>query len=609
MADRVTGRPWTSQEDQQLTKAVEEFGENADWKTIAVHVPGRTNKACRKRWLHSLSPSIKKSAWTREEDETLLTLYRAQGAKWSVIARHIPGRTDDACSKRYREALDPSLKKDDWTEAEDARLLDLYARLGGKWVAVGNELKRSSLGCRNRWRLLERKRASALRNDAPSEFSTFPVQPSPIEPPGDLTAPWGIFDQFWSMQLTPAMLSPEMAVGMQSHPSVAGTVIPSSANVSGLGDPFHVDAALTPSYHYSNSSLGASFDASGSRHGLAFSEPPVSSHGDFHGDTNQLGSEVSPVTMDYETHPPPTEHHMNMDVDDAARSPHAHSPDHMYERYSPPRPSEPPYDQDENIATENIISTPTSPAPIAQPPSVPAPVPASPSFTPAAGPSIDNTSHNPPTSFYRSSAARPVVPRVSKRREHGSQSPPPRLSSNLAASPDPSVLGYACGDPKCWTDSLDGPARYATSKELSDHCRSEHQLDQVTDPDHKPYRCGLQGCGKGWKSVNGLQYHLQVSKAHFLQAITTFTATDPNRITVQGDQPPGVDALPPSSKKPKKIHPCPHPNCLQVYKQLSGLRYHLSHGHPHGSPAQLDKVPPTLARKVTEKMQRQVAGV
>jgi hypothetical protein len=83
-----------------------------------------------------------------------MSLYRLHGTKWSVIARQIPGRTDDACSKRYREALDPALKKDEWTETEDAKLLQLYGQLGGKWVQVGQQLQRSSLGCRNRsaWR-------------------------------------------------------------------------------------------------------------------------------------------------------------------------------------------------------------------------------------------------------------------------------------------------------------------------------------------------------------------------------------------------------------------------------------------------------------------------
>ena len=94
---------------------------------------------------------MKKTAWTREEDELLLSLYAMHSTKWSVIARQIPGRTDDACSKRYREALDPSLKKGDWTPEEDFHLLQAYQRLGGRWGQIGAELRRSGLGCRNRY--------------------------------------------------------------------------------------------------------------------------------------------------------------------------------------------------------------------------------------------------------------------------------------------------------------------------------------------------------------------------------------------------------------------------------------------------------------------------
>jgi hypothetical protein len=122
------------------------------------------------RWLHSLSPSVKKTAWTPEEDKRLLELYAIYHTKWAQIAREIPGdghgqamkakllilnitgRTDDACSKRYREALDPSLKKDEWTQEEDCRLTELYQRLGGRWGQIGHELQRSGLGCRNRCR-------------------------------------------------------------------------------------------------------------------------------------------------------------------------------------------------------------------------------------------------------------------------------------------------------------------------------------------------------------------------------------------------------------------------------------------------------------------------
>lgn len=94
---------------------------------------------------------MKKSAWTQAEDQRLLEQYNLLGPKWSAIARQIPGRTDDACSKRYREALDPCLRRDEWTAEEDAKLMGVYSRIGGKWREVGQEMQRSGLGCRNRW--------------------------------------------------------------------------------------------------------------------------------------------------------------------------------------------------------------------------------------------------------------------------------------------------------------------------------------------------------------------------------------------------------------------------------------------------------------------------
>jgi hypothetical protein len=48
MAERNVGKPWSPQEDALLMHAITIHGEVDKWKTIALSVPGRTNKACRK---------------------------------------------------------------------------------------------------------------------------------------------------------------------------------------------------------------------------------------------------------------------------------------------------------------------------------------------------------------------------------------------------------------------------------------------------------------------------------------------------------------------------------------------------------------------------------
>ena len=46
--EKRQGIPWTHEEDRLLIEAVRIHGENDNWKAVAICVPGRTNKACRK---------------------------------------------------------------------------------------------------------------------------------------------------------------------------------------------------------------------------------------------------------------------------------------------------------------------------------------------------------------------------------------------------------------------------------------------------------------------------------------------------------------------------------------------------------------------------------
>ena len=64
----------------------------------------KSAKQCKARWYEWLDPAIKKTEWTREEDEKLLHLAKLLPTQWRTIAP-IVGRTSVQCLERYEKLL------------------------------------------------------------------------------------------------------------------------------------------------------------------------------------------------------------------------------------------------------------------------------------------------------------------------------------------------------------------------------------------------------------------------------------------------------------------------------------------------------------------------
>ncbi|CAJ1069368.1 snRNA-activating protein complex subunit 4 [Xyrichtys novacula] len=102
--------PWTKEEDELLLKAVSYYGEK-DWWKIRLEVPGRTDGACRDRYLDCLKADIRRGAFDREEVLLLKQLVEKHGVgRWSKIAAEIPHRHDAQCLREWRK-LSASLQR------------------------------------------------------------------------------------------------------------------------------------------------------------------------------------------------------------------------------------------------------------------------------------------------------------------------------------------------------------------------------------------------------------------------------------------------------------------------------------------------------------------
>merc|ERR1712096_538732 len=95
----VKGGTWGNTEDEILKAAVMKYGLN-QWSRIASLLHRKSSKQCKARWYEWLDPSIKKTEWSREEEEKLLHLAKLMPTQWRTIAP-IVGRTAAQCLEHY----------------------------------------------------------------------------------------------------------------------------------------------------------------------------------------------------------------------------------------------------------------------------------------------------------------------------------------------------------------------------------------------------------------------------------------------------------------------------------------------------------------------------
>ncbi|KAF2255701.1 hypothetical protein BU26DRAFT_512671 [Trematosphaeria pertusa] len=117
---------WSNVEDEVLKAAISKYGLN-QWARCASLLAKKTAKQCKARWNEWLDPSIKKTEWSREDDEKLLTMAKLLPTQWRTIAP-IVGRTATQCLERYQKLLDEQ-------EARESGDLGLAGPEGGETAA------------------------------------------------------------------------------------------------------------------------------------------------------------------------------------------------------------------------------------------------------------------------------------------------------------------------------------------------------------------------------------------------------------------------------------------------------------------------------------------
>jgi hypothetical protein len=427
-----------------------------------------------------------------------------------------------------------------------------YQRFGGRWAKVAQELGRSGLGCRNRWRLLERKKATSSSEPftQPEEVGIKDNIASSSTQGDAKSVSYDSIDDaaFWSTQLLE-----QFSLSSMNQPA---TDLPAMFSNAFLEQDFPIDLSLLdarppefdarmwdilkggcgcgcgsggrcpcsdesqaeaapPFMDIAPEAFFQPYQAMSLMLDPPFASPPSSSYpsiseGGIPQSTNRYHPPINPLTE------PALQQHTSLPIQ-------LHAPDMT---------------QDVMSLTMPAPVTPGSlraPQPKLLPPSIP-PAPAPVNLTPprgsCCGPAIDDDDDDSPQSSgsqpgdnqgngvqfsARSSCHASCLCKSGPRGIKRPSSPPgstllkrikgkaqdankiPRLSSVLPATSNPDILPYACGAPECWISDTDIRSRFGTSGELLEHRRAVHGDSAVGGANGKVYRCALEGCGKAWK--------------------------------------------------------------------------------------------------------------
>ncbi|KAL3921726.1 MAG: hypothetical protein SGILL_002595 [Bacillariaceae sp.] len=150
---------WSKEDDMRLSEIMKKYKNPRDWEPIAKeHGMGKSAKECHERWIRYLKPGVRKGQWTDQEDAIVIEAVTQSSeqpfTRWSDLAQRLPGRVGKQIRDRWVNHLNPNINHLPFSRDDDLLLWDGHKKLGKRWVEISTKLfnsTRSENHIKNRW--------------------------------------------------------------------------------------------------------------------------------------------------------------------------------------------------------------------------------------------------------------------------------------------------------------------------------------------------------------------------------------------------------------------------------------------------------------------------